>query len=343
MSIHAPVYVLRRRFGDGSDAGIRPAGPCGREVVGHRRVELQHHRRPLPSRRVLGWTCIGSRRAGRRRGGRSGRNRRRARAALQGRSGEGVGVELPALDRDSLCRTPAPSTRAGDDRPLRACCESLRRQARAAAASTRAAAACSWSPSPSSGSVAVFPRRPTPKPSGSCWRTDDTPPRRCPRIVGMWMPTSIPIRVLPGRCTRRSDASWIRSTSSIPSCSGSHAAKAMGMDPQQRLVLEVTGEAFKGAGWCPGSRRQRHRRVRRSCHDDYIATEHQLGRCRPHRLLHPDRQHLQRESGRIAYTFGLQGPRVPIDTARGLWSRCTTRARSLARARARWRWRAAST
>ena len=90
--------------------------------------------------------------------------------------------------------------------------------------------------------------------------------------------------------------------------------EALAMDPQQRLLLEGAWEAFERGGHRPGvAARQPDRGVRR----------HQRPRLRPLRAGEQEASRATRRpatrracvSGRISYTFGLEGPAVTVDTA----------------------------
>ena len=137
-----------------------------------------------------------------------------------------------------------------------------------------------------------------------------------------------------------------RRPSSTPSSSGSRPREALAMDPQQRLLLETAWEAFERAGIDPTvAARQPHRRLRRRrCTTDYGS---RLRRRAGGRRGLPRAPATRRSvaSGRVAYTFGLEGPAVTVDTACSsslvaLHLACAGAARA---ASARWRWPAAST
>ena len=99
-----------------------------------------------------------------------------------------------------------------------------------------------------------------------------------------------------------------------PEFFGISPREATGMDPQQRVLLEVTWEALENAGLCPdrltGSQTGVFVGV---CNNDYFLKQFETGRDSVDAYVATGNAHSV-ASGRISYLLGLQGPSLSVDT-----------------------------
>lgn len=91
--------------------------------------------------------------------------------------------------------------------------------------------------------------------------------------------------------------------------------EAVGMDPQQRMILEVTDRAFADAGMPLRQARERVGAFVSTSSDDYLLRSADLSRCQMFDAYTGTGTARSVAAGRLGHVFGFTGPVMHVDTA----------------------------
>ena len=119
----------------------------------------------------------------------------------------------------------------------------------------------------------------------------------------------------PGQSTPARVGSWTTRRSFDAGFFGISPREALAMDPQQRLLLETSWEALERAGIDPVSVRGSQTGVFAGIVAPGLRHRRRRGRGRARRLLAAPAPPAAWSSGRVAYSFGFEGPAMTVDTA----------------------------